>query len=95
MRNVVGSGCDYWSLSQRDCWVIQNEYDIVVLLFNMCKVKIVLKDSNDANKNRINRSEIQGSIQNSNAFLSDSSNIPLQLLLVTNLVAELLSCNGG
>ena len=51
--------------------VTENTVLLVGLLYNMCKVEIVLKSKNENDINSINKKEIQEFINNANAVLVD------------------------
>lgn len=73
MRNIVDSynekTVNWYNLSSEEQLVIENMVLIVGVLYNMCKVQLVLK-SDDSDQNVINEKEINKAKKNANKVLS-------------------------
>ena len=76
MRNVVNSynekTVNWYNLSSEEQLVIENMVLIVGVLYNMCKVQLVLK-SDDSDHNFINDPDINKAKMNANKVLSQMS----------------------
>ena len=51
----------------------ENTVLLVALLYNMCKVKLVLKSDNEDEPGEINKKEINGSINEAKRFIADKN----------------------
>ena len=49
----------------------ENTVLLVGLLYNMCKVELVIKSENESDINTINKATVEASINNANAVLAD------------------------
>ena len=71
---VILSGKTDWNLySDAEKVLTENTALLVGLLFQMCKVRLVLKGEKEADLNRINHKEIDTAIQNADGFLKEKS----------------------
>lgn len=61
----------YFTEEEKLC--TENTVLLVGLLYNMCKVQLVLKSENASDMNEINRKEIDNSIEQAKKFLSDKN----------------------
>lgn len=69
---VILSGKTDWNLySDAEKTLTENTALLVGLLFQMCKVRLVLKGEKEADLNRINHKEIDTAIQNADGFLKE------------------------
>ena len=69
---VILSGKTDWNLySDAEKTLTENTALLVGLLFQMCKVQLVLKGEKEADLNRINHKEINTAIQNADGFLKE------------------------
>ena len=69
---VILSGKTDWNLySDAEKTLTENTALLVGLLFQMCKVRLVLKGEKEADLNRINHKEIDAAIQNADGFLKE------------------------
>lgn len=69
---VILSGKTDWNLySDAEKTLTENTALLVGLLFQMCKVQLVLKGEREADLNRINHKEINTAIQNADGFLKE------------------------
>ena len=69
---VILSGKTDWNLySDAEKVLTENTALLVGLLFQMCKVRLVLKGEKEADLNRINHKEIDTAIQNADGFLKE------------------------
>lgn len=67
ISTIVGEGCDWESLSQEDRVVIQNEVDIVSILYEMCKVQLVVNNPDDPEGKVVNAHVIEHLLNNVHA----------------------------
>ena len=69
---VILSGKTDWNLySDAEKTLTENTVRLVSMLFQMCKVRLVLKGEKEADLNRINHKEIDAAIQNADGFLKE------------------------
>ncbi|MDY2735807.1 MAG: hypothetical protein SOV48_07540, partial [Intestinibacter sp.] len=67
---VNGCGRTNWNdFTESEKMITENTVLFVGLLYNMCKVKLVLKSDNEKELNKINKVEIDKSMKNANDFL--------------------------
>lgn len=70
---VILSGKTDWNLySDAEKTLTENTVRLVSMLFQMCKVRLVLKGEKEADLNRINHKEIDAAIQNADGFLKEN-----------------------
>ena len=62
---------DWNSFTPGEKRLTENTVLLVGLLYNMCKVELVLKSTNEDDINTINRAAVETSIGNANAILKD------------------------
>ena len=67
---------DWVDFTDDEKLLTENTVLLVGLLFNMCKVKVVLKSQSESEINKINHEKINNSIANSEAFLNDRKLMP-------------------
>lgn len=63
---------DWVLFSEKERLVVQNTVLLVSLLYNMCKVKLVLQTDNENELNKVNTSEIQETLQNTQNVLEEN-----------------------
>jgi len=68
----TGKKTDWNAFSDEEKHVTENTVLLVGLLYNMCKVQLVLSSGNDSETNRINIIEINKSIADTNKVLGDT-----------------------
>lgn len=63
---------DWNTFTPEEKKLTENTVLLVGLLYNMCKVELVLKSENENDINDINKTAVENSINNANAVLADN-----------------------
>ena len=73
LKNIVTmlGHTDWNTFTQEEKKLTENTVLLVGLLYNMCKVELVIKSKNEININTINKATVEASINNANAVLAD------------------------
>ena len=72
MKNMVFRGhADWKKFSTEEQKIVENTVHLVSLLYQMCKVELLLKDIDENNFNKINKLEVDQEINIANIFLED------------------------
>lgn len=70
LEKIIDKECDYNKFSENERMITENTVMLVVLLKEMCKVKLVIKDTNNDDLNEVNKIEVDKSISDANDVLS-------------------------
>lgn len=71
LNEIVTQKRDWYSFTKEEKLVTENTVLLVGLLYNMCKVKLVLQTDDENELNKINEREITRSIKNTKSVISD------------------------
>lgn len=71
LKSIVNDKVDYMSFSSEERLITENTALLVQLLFNMCKVQIVISSGNEKDTNTINISVVEKSISDAKIFLEN------------------------
>ena len=71
--NILGHR-NWNTFTEREKKLTENTVLLVGLLYNMCKVELVIKNDNKNGMNKINKTAVQQSINNANSVIADKFN---------------------